>query len=90
VIARRELMADAGDGDLQIAKEWHAHVLFDLGRFEEAEREWRGPSEERERLFGAGHPDTADALEHHAVTLARLDRVGEAEAEMADAVAKRH
>jgi hypothetical protein len=53
VIARRQLTADAADDGLQHARSWHAQVLLDMGRFEDAEREWRALSEERERLFGA-------------------------------------
>jgi hypothetical protein len=95
LIARRGLLADAGDGALEHAKEWlrharewHAHVLYDLGRFGEAEPEWRELSAECDRLLGADHPDAIDAHENHALTLARLDRVAEAEAEMAGVVEK--
>lgn len=89
VIARRELTADTSDGALQHAKEWHAHVLYGLGRFDEAEPEWRELSAECDRLLGANHPDAIEAHENHALTLARLGQVAEAEAEMADVVEKR-
>jgi len=95
LIARRELLADAGDGAveharewLQHAREWHAHVLYALDRFDEAEPEWRELSAECDRLLGAYHPDAIDAHENHALTLARLDRVAEATGDAKKAAAE--
>lgn len=88
VIARRPPVPDAGDDFTRYAKTWHARVLYALGRFDEAEPEWRELAAGCDRLLGANHPDAIDAHENHALTLARLDRVAEAEAEMADVVEK--
>jgi hypothetical protein len=89
VIARRELTADAGDISLQLARGWHAQVLLDLGRFEEAEREWRRLSADGQRLLGPGHPDLLSAREHEALALDKLGRFQEAAAPLADVIAKR-
>jgi eukaryotic-like serine/threonine-protein kinase len=96
LIARRELMAGASDDAVPHAREWlrharesHARVLYALGRFDEAESEWRELAAECDRLLGTHHPDAIDAHEGHAMTLARLDQVAEAEAEMAGVIQKR-
>jgi hypothetical protein len=89
VIARRGLELDAGNEFTQSARFWHARVLYALGRFDDAEHEWREVAGECDRLLGADHQDAIDAHENHAVTLARLDRVAEAEAEMAGVVQKK-
>ena len=83
VIARRGSARDVGDEFARFAINSHAHVLYDLARFDEAEAEWRELAAECDRLLGADHPDAIEAHENHALTLARLDRVAEAEAEMA-------
>lgn len=97
LITRHELMAGASDdagphargGWLRHARESHARVLYALGRFDEAEHEWRKLAAECDRLLGTDHPDAIDAHEGHAMTLARLDRVAEAVAEMAGVIQKR-
>lgn len=88
VMARRGPAADDSDEFVRYAKSWHARVLSALGRFGEAEDEWRELSQGFDRLLGAQHPDAIDAHENHAVTLAQLDRFAEAEAEMAGVVEK--
>lgn len=89
LIACRELTAGPGDEALRHAKRWHARVLLDLGRFNEAEPELRQLSEESDCLLGTDHPDALDIHENHAAALAKLNRVQEAEAEMAGIAAKR-
>lgn len=89
VIACRGPAPDMGDEFTRYAKEWHARVLYALGRYDEAEPEWRELAAECDRLLGADHPDAIDAHENHAVTLARLDRVEEAEAEMTGVVERK-
>lgn len=89
VIARRGPARDVGDESTRTAMNWHAHVLNALGRYGEAEHEWRDLAAECDRLLGADHPDAIDAHENHAYTLARVDRVEEAEAEMAGVVEKK-
>jgi eukaryotic-like serine/threonine-protein kinase len=79
VIARRDPASDVSDAFTRYAKIWHARVLYALGRFDEAETEWRELSAECDRLLGPHHPDAIEAHEEHAVTLARLDRIAEAE-----------
>ena len=89
VIASRGPAPDVSDEFTRYAKEWHARVLYALGRFDESEREWRELAAECDCLLGPDHPDSIDAHENHALTLARLDRVAEAEAEMAGVVEKK-
>lgn len=89
MIGRRGPAPDASDEFTRYAKEWHARVLYALGRYGEAEPEWRELAAECDRLLGTDHPDAIDAHENHAVTLARLDRVAEAEAEMGRVVEKK-
>jgi eukaryotic-like serine/threonine-protein kinase len=89
VLASRGPAPDMSDEFTRYGKEWHARVLYALGRFDEAEREWRDLAAECDRLLGPDHLDSIDAHENHALTLARLDRVAEAEAEMADVVEKK-
>jgi eukaryotic-like serine/threonine-protein kinase len=79
---------DVSDEFTRYGKEWHARVLYALGRFDEAEGEWRDLAAECDRLLGPDHLDSIDAHENHALTLAMLDRVAEAEAEMASVVEK--
>jgi eukaryotic-like serine/threonine-protein kinase len=88
VLASRGPAPDVSDEFTRYGKEWHARVLYALGRFDEAEREWRDLAAECDRLLGPDHPDSIDGHENHALTLARLDRVAEAEAEMAGVVEK--
>jgi hypothetical protein len=87
-IALRAPASDVADVLTRHARQWHARVLSTLGRFDEAEAEWRELSETCDLLLGADHPDAIDAHENHAVTLALLDRVAEAEMEMAGVVQK--
>jgi tetratricopeptide (TPR) repeat protein len=89
IAARVDSSSGVGDEFTRYALTWHARVLYALGRFDEAEPEWRELSTECDRLLGPHHPDAIEAREEHAVTLARLDRVAEAEAEMAVVVEKR-
>lgn len=71
------------------AKAWHARVLFDLRRFDEAELELRRLAEELDHLLGTDDQEAVEVHENHAATLAKLDRMQEAETEMAGVVAKR-
>lgn len=89
VIARWAVTAASPDPSFLLrARTWHGHMLFDLQRFEESEREWRTSSLGYAQLLGSDHPDTLDAHASHAAALYKLERFQEAEAEMADVVAR--
>jgi tetratricopeptide (TPR) repeat protein len=89
VMSRREPGLDVDDDFIWYAMTWHARVLNHLGRFDEAEREWRHLAESCDRLLGPSHRDAVDVHEEHAVTLARLGQVAEALAEMTTVVERR-
>lgn len=89
VLSRRGLGQELSDAFMRHGKQWHARVLEALGRWDDAEPEWRELAAECDRLLGPDHAVAIEAHENHAVALARLDRVAEAEAEMAGVVRRR-
>lgn len=82
VIACRESKAEGGDeAHLERARQWHARVLYELKRYEEAEPELAALAAGGQGA-GSGDEDPArDARRWHAHSLYHLGRLDDAEAE---------
>ena len=69
LIAQRELTAGSDDHGVRHAKEWHSRVLFDLGRFDEAELEIApAVGKELDRVLGTDDQEAVEVHENHAAT----------------------
>lgn len=73
----------------RVLRAWHADILFDMGHFEAAEREWRMISDIDDRVLGSSDPESLDAHQNHAIALRKLERLEEAREELAEVVSQR-
>jgi hypothetical protein len=87
LIARYDAVGRATDEAAWSARTWHARVLIDLGRYDDAERDWRSLADDGDRALGPADPASLGAHQNHAGVLYELGRLQEGEAELAGVIA---
>lgn len=85
---RRAAGGGSGDSFLRVLEIRRAGLLFQMGRFDEVERECRALAEKYEGMLGVGDAQTLRAYTDHWRVLAKLDRLKEAAVETGEVAAR--